>query len=45
MIKRTYIFKKTDKTTSTYSLKIILYFTLFLKISFKEQQSNSVKNF
>ena len=33
------------KTTFTYSLKIVLYFILFLKTIIKEQQSNTLMNF
>ena len=33
------------KSTFTYSLKIVLYFILFLKIAIKEQPSNTLMNF
>ena len=39
------LFLKSVKTILTYYVKIILYFTLFLKIVLKEQRSNNVKNF
>ena len=44
MTKRAHVFFKPMKTTPTYSLKIILYFTLFLKIVFREQRSNHIRN-
>ena len=38
-------FFKPVKTTFTYSLKIVFYFTLFLKTIFREQLPNDVRNF
>ena len=48
MVQRTHIFLlclKIDENNSPYSLKIVLYFTLFLKIVFKQQWPNSAKKF
>ena len=40
-----FIFKNPIKTTFTYSLKIVLYFILFLKIVSRVHRLNSVRNF
>ena len=48
MIKWVYVFflfSKIDKNNFYFYLKIIIYFTLFLKIIFREQPSNCVKIF
>ena len=48
MVKQTYfflLFLKIGENNSYLFLKIILYFTLFLKIVYWEQWSNSVKKF
>ena len=40
-----FLFLNMMKTTPICSLKIILYLTLFLKIIFKAQQLNNIRNF